>query len=131
MSSAGTSSAISSLTLGTSIPTGTISAHIGSPPNTTDDYYVAKYLLMVLGKTTNPLLGASLPPAKPADYVYETRGPKIIVSMSIAMSVMIITTGLRLGVRVFKRGLMVGWDDVFVILALFIPLLFFFEEALF
>ena len=35
--------------------------------------------------------------------------------MSIAIAVMIIVTGLRLGVRVFRRDLVVGWDDVFII----------------
>jgi hypothetical protein len=99
----------------TSIPTGTISAHIGSPPNTTDDYYIAKYLLMAFGLNTDPALGVAIAPARPANYVYETRGPGILVSMSIAISVMVIITGLRLGVRVFRRGLMVGWDDVFII----------------
>jgi hypothetical protein len=97
------------------IPTGTISARIGTKPNTTDDYYLAKYLLMVVGKTTDPALGAFLPPARPAVYTFETRGPRITASMSIATAAMVIITGLRLGIRVFRRGLLVGWDDVFVV----------------
>ncbi|CZR61347.1 related to integral membrane protein PTH11 [Phialocephala subalpina] len=97
------------------IPTGTVSAHIGKPENTTDDYYIGKYLLMVFGKTTDPALGAFLPPARPAQYVYETRGPRIIASMSVAIAVMVIVTSLRLGVRVFRRGLLAGRDDVFTI----------------
>jgi hypothetical protein len=98
-----------------SIPTGTISALIGRPPNTTDDYYIAKYLLMAFGLNTDPALGVKISPARPVNYVYETRGPRILVSMSIALAVMILITGMRLGVRVFRRGLMVGWDDVFII----------------
>lgn len=97
------------------IPTGTVSAHIGKRPNTTDDYYIAKYLLMVFGKSTDPALGAFIPPARPAQYVWETRGPRIVTSMSIAIAVMVIITGLRLGIRVFRRGLLVGWDDVFIV----------------
>ncbi|KAG4441433.1 hypothetical protein IFR05_003120 [Cadophora sp. M221] len=103
-------------TIATAIPTGTISALIGSPPNTTKDYYVAKYLLMAFGKKTDPLLGAFVPPARPTEgYVFETRGPRILTSMSIALAAMVTITGLRLGVRVFRRGLMVGMDDFFII----------------
>lgn len=97
------------------IPTGTVSALIGKVPNTTDDYYIAKYLLIAMKKTTDPALGAFMPPARPAQYVDETRGPGIITSMSIAIVVMVLVTGLRLGVRVFRRGLLVGWDDVFIV----------------
>ncbi|KAH7348512.1 hypothetical protein BKA65DRAFT_584245 [Rhexocercosporidium sp. MPI-PUGE-AT-0058] len=103
-------------TIATAVPTGTISALIGSPPNTTKDYYVAKYLLMAFGKKTDPLLGAFVPPARPTEgYIFETRGPRILASMSIALATMVIITGLRLGVRVFRRGLMVGMDDFFII----------------
>lgn len=70
---------------------------------------------MVVGKTTDPALGAFLPPAGSTQYTFETRGPRIIISMSIAIAVMAIITGLRLGIRVFRRGLLVGWDDVFII----------------
>lgn len=118
MSTNSISSALSSATstIGTALPTGTISALIGQPPNTTNDYYVAKYLLMAFGKTTDPMLGAFIPPARPKEgYVFETRGPRILASMSVAIVVMIIITGMRLGVRVFRRGLMVGLDDVFII----------------
>lgn len=104
-----------SLALATSIPTGTISAHIGSPPNTTDDYYIAKCLLMAFGLDTDPVLGVSIAPPRSAKYVHETRGLGIIMSMSLALAVMVTITGLRPGVRVFRRGLMVGWDDMFII----------------
>lgn len=70
---------------------------------------------MAFDLKTNPVLGATLPPSRPADYAFETKGPRIIWSMSIALSVMVIITGLRLGVRMFRRGLMVGLDDVFII----------------
>jgi len=105
-----------SSTFAAAIPTGTISALIGQPPNTTTDYYIAKYLLLVFGKTTDPALGAFIPPERPANYVLEDRGPGILASMSVAIAVMIIVTGLRLGVRVFNRGLTAGWDDLFSML---------------
>lgn len=71
---------------------------------------------MAFGKTTDPMLGAFVPPARPIEgYVFETRGPRILASMSIALATMVIITGLRLGVRIFRRGLMVGMDDFFII----------------
>ncbi|CZS93231.1 related to integral membrane protein PTH11 [Rhynchosporium agropyri] len=103
-------------TIATSIPTGTISAIIGSPPNTTKDYYVAKYLLMAFGLKTDPIHGALIPPRRPVEgYVFETRGPRILTSMSIAIATMIIITGLRLGLRIFRRGLWVGLDDYTIV----------------
>lgn len=106
-----------SATMAGAIPTGTISALIGQPPNTTDDYYIAKYLLMAFHLDTDPALGIVIAPKRPADadYVYETRETRIMVSMSIAIATMIIITGLRLGVRAFRTKLMVGWDDVVII----------------
>ncbi|KAE9367684.1 hypothetical protein N431DRAFT_471089 [Stipitochalara longipes BDJ] len=93
---------------------GTDSALIGSAPATLKDYYIAKFILLAFGKNTDSVLGASIPPLRPSEYVFETRGPRIIASMSAAIAVMIIVTGLRLGVRWFRRGLVVGWDDVFI-----------------
>ena len=113
-----TASSIASLatsTLDGVLPTGTISALIGSPPATAKDYYIAKFIPLAFGKNTDPLFRASIPPLRPADYVFETRGPRIIASMSIAITVMVIITGLRLAVRLFRRGLVVGWDDVFIV----------------
>ncbi|KAL2064284.1 hypothetical protein VTL71DRAFT_4778 [Oculimacula yallundae] len=104
-------------TIAASIPTGTVSAFIGSRPNTEKDYYVAKYLLMAFGLKTDPALGAFLPPKRPAEgYVFETRGPRILTSMSIALATMVIITGLRVGLRAFRRGLSFGLDDVFIII---------------
>lgn len=107
-------SATASATLGP-IPTGTISALIGQPPNTTDDYYIAKYLLMSFDLDTDPALGVVIAPVRPVDYVYESRETRIMVSMSIATVTMVVITGLRLGVRAFRTKLMLGWDDVVII----------------
>jgi hypothetical protein len=111
MSNSTTTSSATS-TFGTALPTGTISALIGSPLATPKDYYIANFILLAFGKNTDPLFGAFIPPARPSDFIFETKGPKIIASMSISITVMAIVTGLRLAVRLFRRRLVVGWDDV-------------------
>jgi hypothetical protein len=109
-----TSSATS--TFGTVLPTGTISAPIGSPPATSKEYYIATFILLAFGgENTAPLLGAFIPPARPSDYIFETKGPKIIASMSIVIAVIFIVTGLRLAVCLLQGRLVVDWDDVFIV----------------
>jgi hypothetical protein len=100
----------------TVLHTGTISALIGSPPATAKDYYIAKFILLAFGQNTDPLLGASIPPQRrPSDYVFETREPRIIASMSIAIALMALAIGLRFTIRLLRRGLVIGWDDVFIV----------------
>ncbi|RDW65328.1 hypothetical protein BP5796_10020 [Coleophoma crateriformis] len=99
----------------TALPSGSISALIGNPPATEKDYWIVKYLLLAFHSDADPMLGIVVPPVRPNPYHYETRGPKILTSMIIAITVMIIVTGLRLGVRMFRRGLRMGWDDAFII----------------
>lgn len=99
----------------TSLPNGTISALIGTPPATERDYYIAQYFLYSYGLKTDPILGSPVSPKRPDGYVFETHGPGIIASMSVAIVVMTLITGLRLGIRIFRRGLRVGMDDVFIV----------------
>ncbi|PQE10774.1 integral membrane protein [Rutstroemia sp. NJR-2017a BBW] len=103
------------VTYPTSIPTGTISALIGQPPNTTDDYYIVNYLLIAFGKHTSPLKGIAIPPFKPDNYVYTPLGPSILVGMSVAIAVMALVTISRLIVRFCGRGLVFGLDDLFIV----------------
>ncbi|KAL3424966.1 hypothetical protein PVAG01_04247 [Phlyctema vagabunda] len=110
-----TIAATASATLATAIPSGTISALIGQPPATETDYWVVKYLLLAFGLNTDPMKGIAIPPRRPVPYEFETRGPGIIVSMSVAIGFMVLITGLRLGMRLFRRGLLVGLDDVFIV----------------
>jgi hypothetical protein len=103
------------ITYPTSIPTGTISALIGQPPNTTNDYYIVNYLLLAFGRTSSPLKGIVIPPLKPDNYVFTTRGPSILAGMSITIAIMVIITVARLVVRFCGRGLVFGLDDLFIV----------------
>jgi hypothetical protein len=97
------------------IPSGTISALIGTPPQTEKDYYIVKYLLTAFGAKTDPLLGAIIPPLRPDNYVYETRQPFIIAGMSVSIAIMILVTGTRLFTRLYVKGLQFGLDDLTII----------------
>lgn len=102
-------------TFSTILPSGSISAFLGTPPATLKDYYIAQYFLFQYGLKTDPILGAPVNPKRPAIYVSETNGPKILASMIAAICVMLTITALRLGIRIFNRGLLVGLDDVFIV----------------
>ncbi|QSZ29327.1 hypothetical protein DSL72_003841 [Monilinia vaccinii-corymbosi] len=97
------------------IPTGTISALIGHPPNTTNDFYIVAYLLISLGKQKSPLQGVLIPPLAPANYVYESRATSIIVGMAVSIFFMFSITFTRLLIRFLNHGVRLGLDDVFII----------------
>ncbi|ESZ97761.1 hypothetical protein SBOR_1843 [Sclerotinia borealis F-4128] len=98
-----------------SIPTGTISALIGQPPNTTNDYYIVAYLLTAFGQKTSPLKGIVIPPLAPTNYVYESRANSILVGMSVCIFFMFTFTLIRLLIRLLNRGLKLGLDDLFIV----------------
>ncbi|KAM3081955.1 hypothetical protein ACMFMG_004415 [Clarireedia jacksonii] len=110
-----TTSTSATITYPTAIPTGTISALIGQPPNTTDDYYIVNYLILAFGAKSSPLKGITIPPVRPENYVFTTRGPSILIGMSLAIATMAIITSLRLLIRLRGRGLVLGLDDFFII----------------
>ncbi|KAA8563861.1 hypothetical protein MFRU_036g00420 [Monilinia fructicola] len=97
------------------IPTGTISALIGQPPNTTDDFYIVAYLLIAFGKKTSPLEGALIPPLAPPGYVFESRATSILIGMSVSIFLMFTFTLVRLLIRFLNRGLQLGLDDLFIV----------------
>jgi len=99
----------------------THSALIGEPPVTEEDYWVAKALLVAIGKSTaDPSLGAacSTPKPPPQLYKFETKAPSIITSVSICAFIMILVTALRLYVRHRNDRLRLGLDDLLIIPAL-------------
>ncbi|KAB8291620.1 hypothetical protein EYC80_006420 [Monilinia laxa] len=98
-----------------SIPTGTISALIGQPPNTTDDFYIVAYLLVAFGKRTSPLEGALIPPLAPPGYVFESRSTSILIGMSVSIFFMFTFTLVRLLIRILNRGLQLGLDDLVIV----------------
>lgn len=111
------SSIISSATktYSTTIPTGTISALIGQPPNTTNDYYIVAYLNGAFGIHGNPNKGITIPPLAPPGYVYESRATSILIGMSVSIFFMFTFTLVRLLIRLLNRGLRLGLDDLFIV----------------
>ncbi|KAF7880034.1 uncharacterized protein EAF02_007671 [Botrytis sinoallii] len=111
------SSIISSATktYATTIPTGTISALIGQPPNTTNDYYIVAYLNGAFGIHGNPNKGITIPPLAPPGYVYESRATSILIGMTVSIFFMFTFTLVRLLIRLLNRGLRLGLDDLFIV----------------
>lgn len=95
----------------------TVSAHFGEPPATQDDYWVVKGMMQSAHLTLDPAKGMkALPPRPPPDqYHFESLGPTIIARCSVAIFFMVLITGMRLGLRLFKKELRFGADDWLII----------------
>lgn len=94
------------------------SALFGQPPNTEDDYWIARGILCALGLfKLDAHKGVGIFPHRPPPdrYHYETKGPGIIAGVSVSMAIMIAITGARLGLWYFKKRLIWGWDDWLII----------------
>ena len=115
LSSSSTIISSATKTYPTTIPTGTISALIGHPPNTTNDYYIVAYLNGAFGLAGNPNKGITIPPLAPPNYVYESRATSILVGMSVSIFFMFTFTLVRLLIRLLNRGLRLGLDDLFIV----------------
>ncbi|TEY40357.1 hypothetical protein BOTCAL_0436g00070 [Botryotinia calthae] len=115
LSSSSTIISSATKTYPTTIPTGTISALIGQPPNTTNDYYIVAYLNGAFGLAGNPNKGIIIPPLAPPDYVYESRATSILIGMSVSIFFMFTFTLVRLLIRLLNRGLRLGLDDLFIV----------------
>lgn len=94
-----------------------MSALIGQPPNTEEDYWIVKGILTRFGLPGDPALGIAVPPVRPPDAHFENRGPRIIATNSVVIVLVILITGSRVLVRALHRGLKWGWDDWVIILA--------------
>ncbi|KAI9838415.1 MAG: hypothetical protein M1837_002498 [Sclerophora amabilis] len=93
-----------------------MSALYGTPPNTEKDYWVAKALLTQAGKVkADASLGAILPPFRPEDYVYHSRGPALKGLLASMISIVIIITGARLMMRRLSARMKFGADDWMII----------------
>lgn len=98
-----------------------VSALIGQPPLTPDDYLIVRGLLLSARRVNvDPAKGLHLPPFRPPpdQYHFQTRGPAVIAVCSVLMVVMVSATVGRLLVRYFKKGLRPGLDDWLIIPAL-------------
>lgn len=92
------------------------SALIGEPPNTEEDFYIVRGILRRFGlDKLDPALGAPIPPLRPPNAHFETRGPSLIAVHSICIVLLILITGSRLLIRGLHRGVKWGWDDWVII----------------
>jgi hypothetical protein len=94
------------------------SALFGQPPNTQDDYWIARGMLLAAGSTNvDPNLGAKIPRARPPpdQYRFETKGPGIIAGMHVCIAVMAGITGTHLMYRWLEPLVRFGSDEWFII----------------
>lgn len=88
------------------------SAYFDTPPASDRDYMIAKSILLSVGLTDlDPANGVKLPPAKPENYHFETKGPGIIAGLSVCIAVIASVTLLRLYLRAAVKKLRWGLDD--------------------
>jgi hypothetical protein len=96
-----------------------VSAYFNTPPANEFDERIAAGLLLLTGFTPNvkdPKHGVTIPPFRPTgNYHFETRGPVVILALSVCMVVLTLLTFLRLGIRLFVRDVRFGADDWLII----------------
>ena len=97
------------------------SADINTPPANQHDEQIVKGMLLLAGITptaSDIAQGVIIPPFRPPDYHFETKGPGIIAGLSFCIVVIIVVTLTRLYLRLFVRSLKFGADDYLMIPAL-------------
>lgn len=95
-----------------------VSAYFNTPPANELDERIAAGLLLLSGFTPDikdPKDGVTIPPFRPKDYHFETKGPKIIAGLSVCIVIITVATFARLGIRLFVRQCRFGLDDWLII----------------
>lgn len=101
-----------------------MSAFVGQPPATEDDYWMVRWIIMSangygrvspLRPDMDPALGVPGLPKAPPGYVFETRQPGVIIATSVLTVLMFLMTAVRLGLRWCRKDLAWGLDDWLVI----------------
>lgn len=96
-----------------------VSAFFNTPPANELDQQIAAGLLLLTGLTPDvedPKNGVTIPPFRPTStYNLQTKGPAIIVALSLCMVFITLVTFLRLGIRFFVHGVRFGADDWLII----------------
>lgn len=89
----------------------------GQPPKNQRDYQIVQGLLRFYGLPAklDPALGMPFKPSAPPKYRFETRGPGVIVGISIAILLSFLITGSRLLLRGVQKDLRWGLDDWLII----------------
>lgn len=92
------------------------SAVIGKPPKNEDDYWIVLGIIRLFGLDSDPAKGILVPPIRPLDAKFESRGHSLIISNVACIVLAILFAGSRLLIRALHRGLKWGWDDWFMLL---------------
>ncbi len=95
------------------------SAFVGQPPATIDDGLIIRGYARTLGVAENMLDATEvfpLPAVKSLDGANDvSTNSSIITCMSLAIALLLLMTGTRLGLRVFLNDLRIGYDDFMII----------------
>lgn len=98
------------------------SALVGQPPNTSDDYKVIvslEHLMEFPPSMRDPSKGFPVPLMRPASDHYPDDYPShasaTTAAMTVAIFLICLITGLRVGLRFFRKDLHWGWDDIVII----------------
>lgn len=94
------------------------SALFGQPPNNQDDWFIVRALAREAGipdDMFDPSHGIPLLIQRPPNSHYVSKGPSIIASTTVAMALVVLITGVRLGLRYFRKDLKVGYDDYIIL----------------
>ncbi|KAF3043003.1 hypothetical protein E8E12_010001 [Didymella heteroderae] len=96
-----------------------VSAYFNTLPANELDEQIAAGLLLLSGlkpDIKDPKDGVTIPPFRPTEnYHFETKGPGVIAALSVCMVILTVVAFLRLGVRLFVRGVRFGADDWLII----------------
>ena len=95
-----------------------VSAYFNTPPANELDQRIAAGLLLLSGLTPDikdPADGVTLPPLRPENYTFETKGPGIIAGLSVCMVIVTLVCFTRLAIRIFVRECRFGVDDWLII----------------
>lgn len=96
------------------------SALLGHPPNNEDDSLIVLGFYRAVGIPEAAWNKTSVIPVKtPPGAPHDTRQNEVILSMAFVIPLVVMITGTRLSLRLFKKDLHWGLDDWTIILAIF------------
>lgn len=94
------------------------SAYLNTPPANDLDRKIAKGMYLYFGTIPNDTMlaeGVIIPPFRPDNYQFESKGPGIIAGLSVCIAIIVIVTLTRLYLRIFVQSLKFGTDDYIII----------------
>lgn len=101
------------------------SALINTPPENDRDLLIASGMLLYAGITPDirdPSEGVKMMPTRPDEYTFETKGPRVVAGLSIAIAAIFFATVTRLFLRLYMPRLKWGLDDTLMVPGLLLAL---------